>query len=846
MKSFDFTPDPKVLLALTHTPMKPLDALCELIDNGIDSFASAKLQGIVVDHPSVTIELPSNSNISNGSGRLRVADNGPGMTDEEAEKAIKAGFSGNNPYDTLGLFGMGFNISTGKLGNRTTLMTAKADSDYFIRVVIDLNNINNTKNYTLPVYTERTGPNAVFKEGQCGTIIEVDDWWPKGNSNYGFVSKLIGYGRPTIRAQIGRRYATILRDSEIAITIDGQMCEPFEHCAWGSNRYVTRNGEQIEARIDIDKVLGSTRRCSHCTSIVASGEETCPSCGSREFRTIQEKVTGWVGIQRFDSTTDFGIDLIRNGRAIRIGEKDAFFTFYDELQQQVKDYPIDSPYGRIIGEIHIDSVPVDFMKTDFQRSSAEWQHAIEYLRGTTSLQPGKMGPEKNTSPIARLFHGYRKVRNVGRGDMYMGTWDAAAGKAKRISREVEQEYYAKFKAKIKGFYDDEEWWRLVETADQPPMPTVITCPECDNQISENDEVCGICGYVLLGKTCVNEECGQKIALSAFTCPHCGADQNPKILEPWNCDVCGTRNNANDETCIVCGYGKNKMNPLAPDVLLKNSSRDDDLSDKSLTIVFPDDTRSEPIDLEVFAVTNPMQDFLTKKTTPVILDKGIGSIRIFVDKSHPIFASCGIPVEEVIAAEVAKYLYDERSKDTGKPLHTISNLTWSVLDSKWADSLNKDKVSTTEAAKALLAEIQDKLQDALGTKLADYAESMENDQKKAMTSKMVDAHVPLENTGNLISSGAYIKFAPYDFLLTIFTIDPDAFFGGSVWQDAMSAGAASGFIDPSVISEANEKSRRRYRTCLENVVYMLTDQVDDRDYLEIVQASISYLQKGMAQ
>lgn len=32
---FDFTPDPKVLIALTHTPMQPLDALCELIDNAI-------------------------------------------------------------------------------------------------------------------------------------------------------------------------------------------------------------------------------------------------------------------------------------------------------------------------------------------------------------------------------------------------------------------------------------------------------------------------------------------------------------------------------------------------------------------------------------------------------------------------------------------------------------------------------------------------------------------------------------------------------------------------------------------------------------------------------------------
>ena len=32
---FDFTPDPKVLIALTHTPMQPLDALCELIDKNV-------------------------------------------------------------------------------------------------------------------------------------------------------------------------------------------------------------------------------------------------------------------------------------------------------------------------------------------------------------------------------------------------------------------------------------------------------------------------------------------------------------------------------------------------------------------------------------------------------------------------------------------------------------------------------------------------------------------------------------------------------------------------------------------------------------------------------------------
>jgi len=54
----NFDPDPKVLTALTHTPLKPLDALCELIDNGIDSFRAAALQGHPVKHPLLEVSVP--------------------------------------------------------------------------------------------------------------------------------------------------------------------------------------------------------------------------------------------------------------------------------------------------------------------------------------------------------------------------------------------------------------------------------------------------------------------------------------------------------------------------------------------------------------------------------------------------------------------------------------------------------------------------------------------------------------------------------------------------------------------------------------------------------------------
>ena len=64
METFDLTPDPKVLIALTHTPMQPLDALCELVDNALDSFQAAKLQGVPIEHPIITVDLPRPSELS--------------------------------------------------------------------------------------------------------------------------------------------------------------------------------------------------------------------------------------------------------------------------------------------------------------------------------------------------------------------------------------------------------------------------------------------------------------------------------------------------------------------------------------------------------------------------------------------------------------------------------------------------------------------------------------------------------------------------------------------------------------------------------------------------------------
>lgn len=841
---FDFTPDPKVLLALTRTPMQPLDALCELIDNAIDSFAIAKIQGIVVDNPLILIDLPTRKQLSAGTGVVRIRDNGPGMNASDAEKAIKAGFSGNNPYDTLGLFGMGFNISTGKLGNTTTFMTARKDSGKYIRTVIDLNKINAAKSYSLEAKEIDKG-DSIFPVDSQGTIIEVSNWWPAGDANNGFVDKLIQYGMPKVRAEIGRRYATILREANVRIMINGEKCEPFEHCVWDEKRSVTKNGDNIPAKIFVDKILGSSKRCTKCTAIIPSDSTQCPSCGNAGYRTIDEHVRGWIGIQRYDHATDYGIDLIRNGRAIRKAEKQAFFEFVDDFGNVTKDYPNDSQYGRIIGEIHIDHVPVDFMKTDFQRSSAEWIRAMSYLRGESSLQPKQPGADKNKSVVFRLYQGYRRVRNFGKGDMYMGIWDPAAKKATRISREVEEEYLEKFRQKLPGYYDDSEWWKLVESADQPPVDELIECEVCGAQNLKEADCCGVCGAVIKGKECVSETCKKTIPLSAEVCPHCGTNQIPVVVEPWICQVCHTKNIATETICTACKNPRGTKDPLSKEELLGAADKLDGLSEPNLSISMADGKKNASLSFEVYATHSPIVAPITNEELPLRIFKDIGKITIFINKHHPIFTKCHIAPEQIIASEVAMYLYDERQNLANYAQHNLSNITWAIVKKLWLATLETNVDTVYGKAIETLDAIREHIARKLGTEAAQYFDELTPDQKKALTDTLIKKNIDLTTIAELKKSGEYILYAPYGFLLNLYAASTDEFFDGGVWSKKLSS-SADGLLDQDIVDHANNKIKQQYRNSLEDIVNFARDKYDDELTLRRVQMSIEFLQTELVE
>src|SRR5579871_3637885 len=143
--TINLQPDPRVLIAITHNPMRPLDALCELVDNAFDSFTDATNSGNPIESPTIQIFLPKASDAERGQGAISVLDNGPGLTP-------------NNPFDRLGLFGMGFNISTGKLGRRTLFRTGRREEVEMVEITVDLESMVQTRTYDVPVQTLSKNP----------------------------------------------------------------------------------------------------------------------------------------------------------------------------------------------------------------------------------------------------------------------------------------------------------------------------------------------------------------------------------------------------------------------------------------------------------------------------------------------------------------------------------------------------------------------------------------------------------------------------------------------------------------------------------------------------------------
>lgn len=420
----DITPSPRILRMLGQIDFRQWQCIAELVDNSVDAFLVGRDSGHGAMFPQVNVEIAAMRDIEKGNGSITISDNAPGMDLEKLERAVRAGFSGNNSVDKLGLFGMGFNVATARLGTRTEVWTTRIEDEDWHGVRIDFDELEDSGTFKTPFLRRSKLPVERNRHGTEIVITKLDIERAKYLRTPG--------GLRSTRDKLSRIYNKIMREIGLQVIVVGQPLKVRDFCAWDEKRSVpsARFG-RVPARLPIEKDFGERNYCEDCWVWLLESEETCPACNTTgNLRLRSRRIFGWIGIQRFFDKDDYGIDLIRNGRIIEERSK-YFFSWESRDGEKLPEYPIEQTHwgGRIVGELNLDFVPLEgHHKDSFTHNSREWQMAVEAVRGEGPILPTirkeRFGyQEENISPLAKLHSAYRRGSPCGLNNLVPGDKD---------------------------------------------------------------------------------------------------------------------------------------------------------------------------------------------------------------------------------------------------------------------------------------------------------------------------------------------------------------------------------------------------------------------------------------
>lgn len=448
-------PHGRILTVLGDIEFSQWQCLAELIDNAFDDFLSNPNLAQSAGRSTVSISLPGRSSDAK-TAEVWVRDNGRGMDLGTLENAVRAGWTGNARYGSLGLFGMGFNIATARLGRVTTIKTTRAGDPSWTVLVLDLVTLARGESYMVPVrYEPKDHPD------EHGTQIIISDLKPNQ-------WEVLSRQEAKIRDQLGDVYSYLLRERDFLITVNNKKVQPRRPCLWDTSRTVTRNGVEIQAVLEIDRRLPSMRACLDCGWWNPLWSERCEDCRSEKLEERERRIWGWIGVQRYLHKSDFGIDFLRNGRKILVRDKRLFFwEDPDGIEGPELEYPIDSqrPKGRFVGEIHCDHVPVNYQKNAFEYDGPDWHTVIRTVRGDSPLREKiaqRLGRPINQSPLAKLFSGFRREDP---GLNYL-----VPGDGKQALHDKAIDWAKKFRDGDAHYQTDEIWYEAAYRHDHPVVP----------------------------------------------------------------------------------------------------------------------------------------------------------------------------------------------------------------------------------------------------------------------------------------------------------------------------------------------------------------------------------------
>ncbi len=474
----DITPHPRILRVIADIPFAPWQCVAELVDNALDAFKPYKQQLPVISDRRVIVSW-SSDNVSAVDRQLEVTDTGLGIDLATIQNSMRAGYTSKNTTSSLGLFGMGFNIATARLGEKTTFLSATEDSPEWVGIEIDFLKLVKAGKFDAPVVRVKK-----VKRSEHGSKVIVSRLKPAAFAE-------LRKSASQIRRILSDIYSPLLREREAEIWVQSKILSPFEHCVWAPNRYVTasRGQETIPAILPIDHEVGEGFFDEERNRYLTPEEEDEARRKLNETGDLPEgivargrRIHGWLGIQRYPDPNDFGIDFIRNGRKILRRDR-SLFDFKNETTGMTElEYPVEltgTVGGRIVGEIYVDYLPPNYQKNDFDRTDPSWYETVEFLKGAGPLLPNKRRKlgydDENNSLIGRLVRGYGICRE--------GVRHLAA------PNQLARAYAREFRNGNPDYLSDEKWWEAAREADRSQSDKgADKAPPVDSGTKSSDEI----------------------------------------------------------------------------------------------------------------------------------------------------------------------------------------------------------------------------------------------------------------------------------------------------------------------------------------------------------------------
>jgi hypothetical protein len=694
------------------------------VDNAFDDFLEIQRAAIPwPDGYKVSVALPL-AQTPLGVAEVVIEDSGRGMDLDTLNNAVRAGWSSNDPFSKLGLFGMGFNVSTARLGRVARVLSSRAGDAEWIGVEIDLDTI--TDEFDVPVIRE---PKADV-QGH-GTKVQISRLDP---ARAGWFQRNQG----ALRTKLGDVYSYLFDDKRFELWVNGVRVKPRRACRWGDGRSVTygsgSNAEEIPAVIPIDQLYPPAETCLRCHNWQERGKQTCTECGSNSLVQRERRIHGWLGIQRYLHKTDFGIDFFRNGRKILRYDKRLFEweNPNDPMAARAVEYPVElGQGGRIIGEIHLDHVPVHYQKDAFDWADRSWIAAVDFLRGSGPLLPQmaqRLNYPVNQSPLAHLHRGYRRNDP---GYRYL-----VPGNKNGPIHEQTRDWAQKFYAGDAEYQTDQRWW-----------DAVVFYEEQQKEPSDVDESNG-------------EDTGSILE-------ELGLGGTPRGVDGKG----GSSSTAND----LPNTGVARSTPSETEQERLDRYRAHATKDPGTSGEFGMVELGAAVNLTTYQVRGTAVTDGAGLRVPVLLTRGPGSTYdAFVDLEHPVFQHFAEDPSDLVMTELGLQL--RTRADSTMPL---SRIVAALKEQHLADR-KVDYAVLAGQARELMRSVQERIAAAVNQNPDRAWQFLEADERVTTENNIVAENVALTLQQAQVS-GEFILYTPAMFIPRLVEEWPEAFMDGKVFN-----------------------------------------------------------------